>query len=464
MEERFLEIFNRNIPIKNEYTTDEIKKAFLKESYSSGTEREQKLYIRFFTECTNNDDLQELIKFCKTSSTKIKKLYLSFTKEQKIKFGIFWSTRFRVEKEIGKIVSRKDKIYTEIDNFKSYELTPCITYEMAIRNKEVKFLLEKYDKIKAMKNLDSCIFKGKIYSKNMFYEYNVSEEYENLTHEEYVDLMFQKFKTYEMLIEKDYKNFLVSYIDKCTELGITELNVLEKKILDELINDYLVYPTGYKRQIINGKYIFLEEITNSKKEKAEIFVTDENVEDKGINIRSGEIIHNEFIQIQRIYRNTETYLANNIIPNFNRQVNDQNQISIAINFSLPENEIVEYITRIKKKINPKTPFELFGNKLDKANDISNIEITDSNNKKISIDMTKGKKPQNKFADMLYVYDMKNKGFTYSQIIDEINEYYSNNKTSSISEKTVTKYFFVAKNYIENEKYKELITGKVEKKQ
>lgn len=218
------------------------------------------------------------------------------------------------------------------------------------------------------------------------------------------------------------------------------------------------------RQIINGKYIFLEEITNSKKEKAEIFVTDENVEDKGINIRSGEIIHNEFIQIQRIYRNTETYLANNIIPNFNRQVNDQNQISIAINFSLPENEIVEYITRIKKKINPKTPFELFGNKLDKANDISNIEITDSNNKKISIDMTKGKKPQNKFADMLYVYDMKNKGFTYSQIIDEINEYYSNNKTSSISEKTVTKYFFVAKNYIENEKYKELITGKVEKKQ
>lgn len=462
MEERFLEIFNRNIPIKNEYTTDEIKKAFLKESYSSGTEREQKLYIRFFTECTNNDDLQELIKFCKTSSMKIKKLYLSFTKEQKIKFGIFWSTRFRVEKEIGKIVSRKDKIYTEIDNFKSYELTPCITYEMAIRNKEVKFLLEKYDKIKAMKNLDSCIFKGKIYSKNMFYEYKVSEEYENLTHEEYVDLMFQKFKTYEMLIEKDYKNFLVSYIDKCTELSITELNVLEKKILDELINDYLVYPTGYKRQIINGKYIFLEKITNSKKEKAEIFVTDENVEDKGINIRSGEIIHNEFIQIQRIYRNTETYLANNIIPNFNRQVNDQNQISIAINFSLPENEIVEYITRIKKKINPKTPFELFGNKLDKANDISNIEIIDSKNTKINMDMTKGEKPQNKFADMLYVYDMKNKGFTYSQIIEEINKYYSN-KITSISEKTVIKYFFMAKSYIEDKKYKELITGKVEKK-
>jgi hypothetical protein len=458
MEEKFLKIFNRNIPIKDEYTTDEIKKAFLKESYSSGTEREQKLYIRFFTECTNNDDLQELIKFCKTSSMKIKKLYLSFTKEQKKKFGIFWSKRFRVEKEIGKIVPRKDKRYTEIDNFESYELTPCITYEMAIRNKEVKFLLEKYDKIKGMKNSNSCMFKGLVFSKNMFYQYKVSEEYENLTHKEYVDLMFQKFKTYKMLIEEDYKNFLVSYIDKCTELGITELNVLEKKILDELINDYLVYPTGYKRQISDGKSMFFEEITNSKKEKKEEFVTDENIEDKSINIRSAKIINDEFIQIQRIYRDSEKYLVNNI-----RQVNDQNQISIAINFSLPENEIVEYITRIKKKISPRTPFELLGNKLDKANDISNIEVTDLNNKKISIDMTKGEKPQNKFADMLYVYDMKNKGFTYSQIIDEINEYYSN-KTTSISEKTVIKYFLVAKNYIENEKYKELITGKVEQKQ
>lgn len=464
MEERFLEIFNRNILIKNEYTTDEIKKAFLKESYSSGTEREQKLYIRFFTECTNNDDLQELIKFCKTSSMKIKKLYLSFTKEQKIKFGIFWSTRFRVEKEIGKIVSRKDKIYTEIDNFKSYELTPCIAYEMAVRNKEVKFLLEKYDKIKAMMYSESCILKGTIFGKETFEQLYISEEYEDLTHEEYVDLMLRKFNTYKTLIDEDYKNFLVLYIDKCTELSIVYLRILEKKILDELINDYLVYPTGYKRQIFNGKHIFFEEITNSKKEKKEKFITDENVEDKGINIRSVEIIHDEFIQIQRIYRNTEKYLANNVIPNFNRQVNDQDQISVAINFSLPENEILEYIRRIKKKISPKTPFELLGNKLDKANDISNIEITDSNNKKISIDMTKGEKPQNKFADMLYVYDMKNKGFTYSQIIDEINEYYSNNKTSSISEKTVTKYFFVAKNYIENEKYKELITGKVEKKQ
>jgi hypothetical protein len=462
MEKKFLKIFNRNIPIKDEYTIDEIKKAFLKESCSSGTDREKKLYIRFFTECTNNNDLQELIKFCKTSSTKIKKLYLSFTKVQKIKFGIFWSTRFRVKKEIEEIVSRNNKIYTEIDNFKLYELTPCIAYEMAIRNKEVKFLLEEYYNINEMMVKDSYLFGGKIYSENMFNQFRRYEEYTNLTHEEYVDLMFRKFKTYEMLIEKNYKNFLVSYIDKCTELGISELMVLEEKILDELINHYLVYPTGYLRQIPGADSISLEKITNSKKEKKEKLVTDENVEDNGINIRSAEIIHDEFIQMQRINRGSEKYSVNNIIPNFNRQVNDQNQIRIAINFSLPENEIVEYITRIKKKISPKTPFELLGNKLDKAKDISNIEVIDVNKKKINIDMTKGEKPQNKFADMLYVYDMKNRGFTNVKIIDELNYY--THRTTSISEKTVKKYFLIAKNYIENKKYKELITGKVEKKQ
>lgn len=462
MEKKFLKIFNRNIPIKDEYTIDEIKKAFLKESCSSGTDREKKLYIRFFTECTNNNDLQELIKFCKTSSTKIKKLYLSFTKVQKIKFGIFWSTRFRVKKEIEEIVSRNNKIYTEIDNFKLYELTPCIAYEMAIRNKEVKFLLEEYYNINEMMVKDSYLFGGKIYSENMFNQFRRYEEYTNLTHEEYVDLMFRKFKTYEMLIEKNYKNFLVSYIDKCTELGISELMVLEEKILDELINHYLVYPTGYLRQIPGADSISLEKITNSKKEKKEKLVTDENVEDNGINIRSAEIIHDEFIQMQRINRGSEKYSINNIIPNFNRQVNDQNQIRIAINFSLPENEIVEYITRIKKKISPKTPFELLGNKLDKAKDISNIEVIDVNKKKINIDMTKGEKPQNKFADMLYVYDMKNRGFTNVKIIDELNYY--THRTTSISEKTVKKYFLIAKNYIENKKYKELITGKVEKKQ
>ena len=37
LEDKFLEIFNRNIFIDKQYSIDEIKNALLKESYSSGT-------------------------------------------------------------------------------------------------------------------------------------------------------------------------------------------------------------------------------------------------------------------------------------------------------------------------------------------------------------------------------------------------------------------------------------------
>ena len=36
-----------------------------------------------------------------------------------------------------KLPKRKDPIYKEIEEFKDYEFTNCIAYEMAIRNKQV---------------------------------------------------------------------------------------------------------------------------------------------------------------------------------------------------------------------------------------------------------------------------------------------------------------------------------------
>lgn len=463
LEDKFLEIFNRNIPIDEQYSIDEIKNAFLKESYSSGSKKEQQLYIIFFMECTNNEDIKELIKLCKTSSTKIKKLYQSFENEKKIEFGDFWFTRFRLVKIDKKILPRSYEIYKEIDNFELYELTPCIAYEMAIRNKEVKSLLKRYDKIKDM--MKNSRF-PRFFNKNNFKDaknhpfIELLEEYDNFTFEQYEERINKKLWNYKILIDKDYKFFIDNYIDKCTELGITELSLLEKKIEDELINHYLIYPTGYRREIPGVMSIYKEEITNSKKEKNKI-ILDDSVVDEGINIRYEKIIHNEFIQFQGIFANNKDYYINNILPNFSRQVNDQNQIRISINFSLPEDEIIEYIRRIKKKINPKTPIELLGYKLINAENSSNMKIISSNKKEITLDITKGEKSQNKLADMLYIYDMRQKGFNNTKIISELVKNYPDKKTV-ISEKTIKKYFDIAKDYIENVRYKELIIGKIEK--
>ena len=42
---------------------------------------------------------------------------------------------------MNKLPQRDDLIYKEIEEFKDYELTNCIAYEMAIRIKEVRELL-----------------------------------------------------------------------------------------------------------------------------------------------------------------------------------------------------------------------------------------------------------------------------------------------------------------------------------
>lgn len=470
MEKKFLKIFNRNIPIKNEYTTDEIKKAFLKESYSSGTEREQKLYIRFFTECTNNDDLQELIKFCKTSATKIKKLYLSFTKEQKIKFGNFWIKRFRLLKIDIKISSRSDIIYKEIDDFKLYELTPCISYEMAIRNKEVKSLLKRYKKIIEMSNQPRYLF-HRIFNENNFKDAEnhpfipFLAEYKGLTFEQYIEIVFKKFHTYKTLIEKNYKEFIDEDIDKCTELGLTELNLLKEKLENELTNEYLICTKNFYLEYADCNKIkhdsISKEYINPENGSKNIIVNKEV--DSGYTFSSKEIKHKEFIHFQRVYYGSDKFSDNYVIPNFKRQMIDQNQTNISINFSFPIEEIKQYIEIIKKKINPKTPYELLGYKLEKANNSSSMNAFDSNNKEVIFDATKGENPQNKIADMLFIYDMKIKGFNNSEIIIKLNEHYTT-KDASYTEKTIKKYFVIAKEYIDNRKYKELITGKVEKKQ
>jgi len=405
---KLLQIVNKNLPVDDKYTSNEITTAFSKADYSLGTKKEQLLFRRIFKECANNECLKELKETYKISTQKIKELYRLLSNEEKIEFGTFWSSRFRLPKIIGNILPRDHAKYIEIDCFKQHELTPCIAYEMAIRNEKVQMLLKKYKLITNMCN-DNKYLRKKFFTKNNFQNAKnhpilvLSKEYEKCTYEEYEALIIKKLNTYKQLIEKDYKKFIDEYIDKCTELTISELMLIKEKIEDELINDYLIYPKGYKRKVPGVKYWYQEEITNSKKEKGKKAI-DKDTEDKGWQIGFEEIIDDTFIQVQGVYIKNSEYFVNNIIPNFNRQVNNQNQINIPINFSLPLEEIIEYITKVKKKINPKTPLELLGIKLEQVNNVT-IE-----SEKISLNATRGENTQKKFADLLYIYDMKKRFF------------------------------------------------------
>jgi len=231
----------------------------------------------------------------------------------------------------------------------------------------------------------------------------------------------------------------------------------------------LIYPTGSIREISGVTQIYYEIILNSKKDKTYNIVDNSHIDVKehGCLIRLEEIVYDEFIKVQRIHVNSEDYMINNVIPNFNRQVNDQDQIKIPINLSLPLEEIISYITKVKEKIDIKSPIELLGEELDQANDLTNMMIISKKKKKIHLNVTKGNYPQYALADMIYIYDMTNKGYPQQDILYSISEYYeilNDDKGLALKltlrdERTITKYFEIAKDYIENARYKELITGK-----
>ena len=209
------------------------------------------------------------------------------------------------------------------------------------------------------------------------------------------------------------------------------------KELNQCLSKKITYKNLYNEN--------LEEITNSHKEKTPM----ESYYKYDLTYE--RTVYAEFIQIQSLATNKQEFTSNNIIPNFKRQVNDQEQMVVPINFSLPIEEIVEYITKIKANINKKSPLELMGEKLNKAPNITTFYIKKND---------KFKDLPFYLADLIYIYDMKKKGFSHQDIINELNA--NHEKIDAIRKDIINHYYNLAKDYIENKKYKEFITGKIEK--
>lgn len=324
---------------------------------------------------------------------------------------------------------------------------------MAIRNQEVKKILSRIDKVdEAMEDLMGV----RILRKSIYGEINT------IINEKELDKKYLKYRNdihtretmYKKFIEKDYKKYIDDFLDISTDYCSSLLPDLRERLDYEIINKYLIYPTGHYRQISHAISLMQEQI-NNEKEKLQTVTIENN--DSGLRI--DRIVHDEFILYQGLYSpttlDTDTYIVDNIIPNFHRQVNDQNQTNISINFALPLDEIVEYITKIKNRINPRTLREFLDKKLQKADNLTKMKTTDEEH---TINATRGDNPQFKLADMIYIYDMKQLGFSNSEIQNALYSHYKD-KSTALEDKTISTYYNLAKDYIEKKKYKELITGK-----
>ena len=132
---------------------------------------------------------------------------------------------------------------------------------------------------------------------------------------------------------------------------------------------------------------------------------------------------------------------------------------VELNLSLPKNELIAYISKIKDDFDKdnsivKTPLELLGEEFKKADTLV------CNDKGKCFDSRAILTKQQKMADMFYIYDALKEGFTQRKIQNEIYNYYADNgiETKTMDAKTLKRYKEIAVDYIDNMRYKELVTG------
>ncbi|KLE08980.1 hypothetical protein AB0W27_08285 [Aliarcobacter butzleri] len=312
---------------------------------------------------------------------------------------------------MDKLPQRDDLIYKEIEKFQDYELNNCIAYEMCIRNKEFKNLLNDVELIR--KNYFKV---AKMYAETKTAKYNLktSEDVINIVKDKIDDFMeFRKNKIRDKLSEI-YKKFGLALFDTTNNSVLDDIKDVHFRTKGSLQN-----MLEFKEENKDGQLEFLSTNYNLKLDLPK--------------------------EVSRI-----EYVKNNLMIVTSRPKIDSDKshiIEMKLNLNLPKEELIAYISKIKDDFDKdnsiiKTPLELLGETLEK-----------SDNKKIP------KKPKaSVYADWFYIYDYwkyeKTQGKTDKDIfvaLDvENNVPYKEDMLRKIRDKM--KYF------IDDLGYKELITG------
>ena len=260
-------------------------------------------------------------------------------------------------------LKRNNQIYIDIENFEQFEFTHCLTYEFARRNTKVcellnflNFLFFFYNqRIYPEKDFDNNEFnKLKTYCKKILHDFNKIDSYTKIMNLEYKDIQFICNLVVETLIEELYEKYYVIY------------------------KNYL----GFSDTIYN-KNRFIErdkDLTKLSQEK----ILDKNC----VNVVNNNPFYNSY---QEADVNKKTFIFNTIYPNFKTAMRDFSDTKVTLNLSLPEKDLLSFISIIKKDYDDKDSsikhiYELLGEEF-------HIEFEELKN------LTK-----KEWADYFFIYD------------------------------------------------------------
>jgi hypothetical protein len=341
-----------------------------------------------------------------------------------------------------------DDIYKEIKNIEDYEYTSCIAFEMAIRNEKVKNLIRKVSKLNEIRD----------------------------------NFVFEKLNENCTISERKEKYKLIN-----NELVVNQIK-------EKLLNSYMFdYASIYKPT--SGTYRMTKELANH------IFNLVSNsleIDKKPVANSFTNIRKSDFFEIHQSYNiKKNKYISKLYLKKYRHLGYENKKVSIDFDLNLPKDELIAYISKIKDEYDKdnsiiKSPLELLGEELEKADEIKS--------KVLPNDKQKRKKAM---AEAFYVYDIykileaeykhktkelrterdekidiiKKDKFNYDSSqkkskIEDLKEYYSDEirkydkpslkaeiqNQSNLSLDDIEKYMALLNKYIEQLRYKELITG------
>lgn len=314
------------------------------------------------------------------------------------------SEQEKIEK--NSLPQRTDIIYKEIENIKKFEFTLAVVYEFARRNEKVQLILN-------FLNDTFKLYAERIYPNKNF---NISD--------------FDKLKQcfIGILITFNKKEFVNeiknSVIDDSQRVCSMVVEILAEELYEVY---YLIYKTDMAfSSLIYNQNRFIErdpEFTRHVYETEEDYISEN--ENYKYNFDSNEY----YIFYQAVYKNEKKFKFNTFYPNYKTALRNFTDTKILLNLSLPKEEILDFIKKIKNDYDAnnssiKNIFQLLGEEIDMSpqdiEDMSAKEWADSFFIYDYIKSSKDKNKQTKYQKLQEIFT-KNNGYKIKKTPAEIRE-------------------------------------------
>ncbi len=342
----------------------------------------------------------------------------------------------RKQKEAVEIMNRSDNEYLEIEQFKEYEFSWCIAFEMAKHNPEllrearrfIEFYKDHQDQIDFIPHSDRSFRKR---------------------------FKYRLHRRAKAIFENGYNRFAQTYWLAPVDLYHITMDETAKKmaeVYERQFQDVERQPPGKRFAEKNYDGVLFR--SSIVLHDDQLFRDNAPVSDKEI-AKNIEDFNTDPILVESRRRAMESFSRPKLsIPDiYNKNV------QIELNLSLPKNELLAFVSLVKEKYDEqkeivKSPIELLGAKLSSAG-FEEIDAEQMYKK------DRRKTLPEKCADMFFIYDCYVNNLSMGYTIDGLNRYWIEERKAfpdKFQIKTYKLYLRTAQKFINKRKYRSFLMG------